>query len=82
MILDKIDNIFMLNMCFLSKSPKVALNSSKNISKSLSKGDDAPTKVQTKQRGPNSRKLPRRLLCVYQIRKFFWNILNYELTMS
>ncbi len=82
MILDKIDNIFMLNVCFLSKFPKVALNFSRNTSKSLSKGDDAPTKVQTKQHGFNSKKFPKKLLCVYQIRKLLRNIFDYELTMS
>jgi hypothetical protein len=39
MILDKIDNNFMLDVHYLSESPKVALNSSINISKSLNKGD-------------------------------------------
>jgi hypothetical protein len=33
------NRILMLNMHFLSKPPKVALNSSKNVSKLLSKGD-------------------------------------------
>ncbi len=33
------NHMLMLNMCFLSKSPKVALNSSKNASKLLNKSD-------------------------------------------
>ncbi len=39
MILDKKNYILMLNVRFLSKSLKVAFNSSKNVSKLLSKGD-------------------------------------------
>ncbi len=40
--------ILMLDMCSLFKSPKVALNFSRNSSKSLVRVIDAPTKVQTK----------------------------------
>jgi hypothetical protein len=35
----QIDRILMLDVCFLSKSPKMALNFSRNVSKLLNKGD-------------------------------------------
>ncbi len=50
--------IFMLNMCSLSKSPKVALNFSKNASKSFSKGDWCSIKSVNQTRVMPKNKMP------------------------